>query len=213
MRTAIIGGGQYRNEISVNAARHLYNHLYDKSESLHMVTVDREGQWHNKGLLTDMHKVLPKVDNVIDLRFGKRDADEARLIKSLKLTDHLIDNYDNEYVKKLCHQLDIDHNRYFIIRKEEKNINIVLHKMWRKMHLPVRIIPNSYNNSSIITYEYGEVLKHVKYLIMKNEDIVIEEITQGVRFKVLSIRNFRNKSVYITLPHAVNNIHNKGLNV
>lgn len=208
MRIAIISGGKYKSETSHNAASHLYDKLHDRVTNLHMVRVDSNGDWKSLGLKTNMYKVLPQVDHVIDLRHDKKSVEEVKLIKMLKLLEHVTDNYENDFVKKLCYQLDINHPRYFMIRREETNIQSVMHDMWRRVHLPIRILPNSYNNTSLYTYEYNEAINHIKYLQSKGEDVVIEELQDKHILRIVSIRNLRGKNVYMTLPHILNNRKN-----
>jgi D-alanine-D-alanine ligase-like ATP-grasp enzyme len=207
-KIAILRGGKVIHKDSLASGANLILSISKSEKILPIdVMIDEEGNWFEKGVPSDAHRVLSKADYYIDTTRDHRGAHHD-LAEDLKIK-HLFKNGHLPFatrtnIKRILSQTnvrDFSHARYRVFR-DISNLKNELKDAWLVFHMPVVIRPNNVftHSKSLLTYSFSEAEKYIRE-ILKNKDEAILEGHVGGRYVSLAVvPEYRGQELYIPIP-------------
>lgn len=203
---AILRGGKEDYYKSMKSGANIILSLsrYPEEISVSDVVVDENGNWFEKGIPSDAHRVLSQADYYIDLTKDYTGS-HHNLSKKLNVKQILENDFHRVLsrvnVRRILSQLGYDTPRYFVFR-ENKNIENDLKTLWNKVHIPVIIKDgdNTKNSKSILTYSFLEAYKQIKKIVNRGGEAILEEHLEGEYISVAAIPNYRGEDLYFPTP-------------
>lgn len=212
---AVLRGGKDDYHRSMKSGANIIISLskYDDIVDVVDVVIDDKGNWFEKGIPSDTHKVFSKVDFYIDLTSSKNE-EFHKLSSKLDVRPVFSNNYSSTLnrinIKRLLNQLNIYTPRHVLIRDKQNLLNN-LKEIWSKFHTPIIIKDaNSYfNRKSLITHSFSEALKRSREILDSGSEVIVEEHLHGKYISVAAIPNYRGEDVYIPTPAEIINTDSK----
>lgn len=209
---AIIRGGKddYFRSMKNGANAILSLSRYSDLVDIIDVSIDERGNWFEKGIPSDAHKVFSKADFYIDFTNNKF-SDYHTLSKKLNVKPVFKNDYtsllNRANVKRILEQLQVSVPKYTIIR-ERNNLEHNLKAIWATFQTPVVIkeANHEFNEKSIITYSFLDAFNKVKRILNKGGEALIEEHVRGKYVSVAAIPEYRGEELYIPTPVEVLNV-------
>jgi len=214
-KIAILRGGKKIHKESLASGNQVLLSLNKYLEEVEPVDIfiDQQGNWFEKGVPSDMHRALSKVDYFLDLT---RDwhGEHHNLAEKINL-QHVFPNTfismnSRVNLRRILQQLTLGENlfsKYFLFR-DKKNLDLDLKTAWWNLHMPVVLRPNniSGNEKSILTYSFAEAKKYIQKILEQGEEVLAEDYVEGQYLSLVLIPNYRGEDFYI--PIALQILHN-----
>ena len=207
----ILRGGKIDHDKSFLNGKELILSLTKYGEDLKVVDVfiDKEGNWFERGIPSDIHKAFSKADFYIDTtHYHNKNTEYHQIAKKLfvrqifDFKNNLINQLDRLNLKKILRQINIQGPRHYVFR-DLKTFGKELKELWKIFHTPVvikEIKHHDFHQKSILTYSYLEAFKKIKEILEKDKEVLIEEYEDGRHFSVGVFPNFRKQNIYIPTP-------------
>ncbi len=208
---AILRGGKDDYHRSVRNGANIIIPLGKYQDLINVVDViiDESGNWFEKGVPSDPHKVFSRVDYYIDFTNNK-DAEYHNLSRKLYVkkifNNSIMHSLDRVNIKRILSQINIDMPKYIFIR-DSKNIENTLKNIWNKFHTPLVIKESNhhFNKKSLITYSFLDSFNKIKEIINRGGEALIEEHVHGKYISVAVIPDYRGQDIYIPTPAEIVN--------
>lgn len=208
---AVLRGGKEDFHRSMKSGANIILSLshYPEEVSVIDVLIDQDGNWFEKGIPSDTHKVFSSSDFYIDLT-KNYEGDHHKLAKRLNVRQILENDFNRVLsrvnVRRILDQLGIQTPRYIVFRTD-KNLEADLKILWNKIHTPVIIKEgdNTKNSKSILTYSFLETYKKIKEIVKKGGEAILEEHLDGMYVSLAAVPNYRGEDLYIPTP--IESIH------
>ena len=203
---AVLRGGKEDYHKSMKSGANIILSLsrYPEEVSVSDVVIDENGNWFEKGIPSDVHKVFSQADYYIDLT-KDYSGSHHNLSKRLDIKQILQNDFHRVLsrvnVRRILDQLGFETPRYVVLR-ESKNLENNLKTIWSKFHIPVVIKEgdNTKNSKSLLTYSFLEAYKKIKEIISKGGEAILEEHLEGEYISLGAIPNYRGEDLYVSTP-------------
>lgn len=212
---AVLRGGaeDYYKSMKSGANIILSLSAYPEEVSVSDVVIDENGNWFEKGIPSDIHRVFSHADYYIDLTKNYTGSHHD-LSKKLNIKQIL----DNDFyrvlsrinVRRILDQLGYETPKYVVLR-DSKNLENNLKILWSKFHMPVVIKDgdNTKKTKSLLTYSFLEAYKKIKEIINSGGDAILEEHLEGEYVSIAAIPNYRGDTLYVSIPIETLQVSNK----
>lgn len=203
---AVLRGGKEDYHKSMKSGANIILSLsrYPEEVIVTDVVIDQDGNWFEKGIPSDTHKVFSQADYYVD--FTKDfTGNHHELSKRLNIKQILENDFNRVLsrvnIRRILDQLGYDTPRYVVLR-EDKNLENNLKTIWSKFHIPVIIKEgdNTKNSKSLLTYSFLEAYKKIKEIINRGGEAILEEHLEGEYVSVAAIPNYRGEDLYVATP-------------
>ena len=203
---AVLRGGKEDYHKSMKSGANIILSLsrYPEEVSVSDVVIDENGNWFEKGIPSDSHKVFSQADYYIDLTKDYTGS-HHNLSKRLDIKQILENDFNRVLsrinVRRILDQLGYETPRYVVFR-DVKNLENNLKTIWSKFHIPVVIKEgdNTKNSKSLLTYSFLEAYKKIKEIISKGGEAFLEEHLEGEYISLGAIPNYRGEDLYVSTP-------------
>lgn len=191
MKVAILKGGKYRHQESLDSAKNIFNDIKNHA-NVDDVYIDKHNVWHHKGIKSEPHFVLAHCDYVIDTTHDKSHAKLVRDLSVKNILDHEphLHNY-----RKVLHQANIKVPSYKIFKKLE-DIQNQMYNLWREMHMPIVVKGSHRISPKLIAHSPNEIIEHASSIFQKGEDVILESFIRGRHYHIITASNIRKQNVY-----------------
>jgi len=203
---AVLRGGKEDYFKSMKSGANIILSLSHFPEEVNVVDVaiDEDGNWFERGIPSDTHKVFSEADYYIDLTKDYTGSHHD-LAKKLNVKQILENDFHRVLsrvnVRRILDQLGFETPRYVVLR-ESKNLENNLKTLWSKFHVPVVIKEgdNTKSSKSLLTYSFLEAYKKIKEIINKGGEAILEEHLEGEYISIAAIPNYRGEALYVSTP-------------
>lgn len=198
------GKGDYYKSMKSGANIILSLSHFPEEVSVVDVAIDENGNWFERGVPSDAHKVFSKADYYIDLTKDYTGTHHD-LSKRLDVKQILENDFNRVLsrvnVRRILDQLGYDTPRYVVLR-ESKNLENNLKTIWGKFHIPVVIKEgdNTKSSKSLLTYSFLEAYRKIKEILDRGGEAILEEHLEGEYISVAAIPNYRGEDLYVATP-------------
>ncbi len=203
---AVLRGGREDYHKSMKSGANVILSLSSYPEEVNVidVAIDENGNWFEKGIPSDAHKVFSQADYYVDLTKDYAGV-HHNLSKKLNIKQILENDFHRVLsrvnTRRILDQLGYETPRYVVIR-DDKNLEHNLKMVWAKFHTPVVIkeSDNTKNSKSLLTYSFLEAYKKIKEIISMGGEAILEEHLEGEYISIGAIPNYRGEDLYISIP-------------
>ena len=203
---AIIRGGSEDYHRSMKSGANIILSLSKYGEHIRVsdVVIDENGNWFERGIPSNEHKVFSESDYYIDLTKNYTGKHHT-LAKKLKVKQILENDFHRVLsrinVRRIVSQLGYDTPRFFVFR-DLKNLENDLKIIWTKIHTPVIVKESDSTRSSksILSYSFIEVYKKIHDILKRGGEAILEEHLEGQYVSMVAVPNYRGESLYISTP-------------
>lgn len=211
---AVIRGGKddysrsMRNGANIIISLSRYQDLIEVID----VVLDERGNWFERGIPSDTHKVFSKADFYIDLTSNKNE-DYHALAQRLEVKPIFKDNHistpDRVNSRRILNQIGFSVPKYILIR-DLQSLKAGLEEAWNRFQTPlvVKETKHEFNHKSTITYSFLEAFDKAKEILKEGREVLLEEHVDGRYVSVAAIPNYRGENIYIPTPAEI--INHKG---
>ncbi len=207
------GGPSSEYAVSLETGACALSHLGDQYEPLD-IFIDREGEWHLLGAKREPHKILGRVDVVLNALHGAYGEDgkvqeilwahgtpfsgSRQLGAALSLNKAL--------AKRIAQNAGIETPHYRVVRKGETGVlPSFCARLFRSFPQPSLIKPlrggSSLGVSRVRSPE--EILYALELVFDGGDSALVEEFVEGREVVCGVIENFRNERLYQLLPSEI----------
>jgi D-alanine-D-alanine ligase-like ATP-grasp enzyme len=203
---AVLRGGNIDYHRSMKSGANVLLSLlkYGDEANIIDVVVDEKGNWFEKGIPSDPHKVFSQADYYVDFT-NNFSADYHKLSKKLDVRhvfkNDMVQMLSRINIKRILNQIGFDSPRYVVFR-DDKNLENNLKEIWSKFHTPIVIKDGSHiaNQKSLLTYSFLEAYKKVKDILKNKNEAIVEEFAEGKYVSLALMPNYRGEDFYVPTP-------------
>ena len=203
---AVLRGGDNDYHHSMKSGANVLLSLlkYGDEASVIDVVIDEKGNWFEKGVPSDAHKVFSQADYYIDFTnnfFGDYHKLSKKLDVKHVFKNDMIQILSRVNIKRILNQIGFDSPRYVVFR-DDKNLENNLKEIWSKFHTPVVIKDGRHiaNHKSLLTYSFLDAYKKIKDILKNKSEAILEEYVDGKYVSLAVMPNYRGEDFYIPTP-------------
>ncbi len=208
---AILRGGKDDYSRSMRNGANIIISLSRYQDLLEVIDVvlDEKGDWFERGVPSDAHKVFSKSDFYIDLTSNKN-ADYHDLAQKLDVKPVFRDNHistpNRVNSRRILNQIGVSVPKFILIR-DLQSLKPGLEEAWNRFQTPlvVKEVSHEFNRKSIITYSFLEAFDKAKNILKNGREVLLEEHVDGRYISVAAIPNYRGENIYIPTPAEIFN--------
>ncbi|MDQ1282039.1 MAG: ATP-grasp protein [Patescibacteria group bacterium] len=203
---AVLRGGKEDYHKSMKSGANIILSLFSFPEEISVidVAIDEDGNWFERGIPSDTHKVFSQADYYIDLT-KDYNGSHHNLSKKLNIKQILENDFHRVLsrvnVRRILDQLGYETPKYVVLR-DSKNLENNLKILWSKFHMPVVIKEgdNTKKSKSLLTYSFLEAYKKIKEIVNSGGEAILEEHLEGEYISIAAIPNYRGEALYFSIP-------------
>ncbi len=203
---AVLRGGKEDYYRSMKSGANIILSLSRYPEEVNVidVAIDENGNWFEKGIPSDAHRVFSQADYYVDLTKDYAGT-HHNLSKKLNIKQILENDFQRILsrvnVRRILDQLGFETPKYVVFR-EDKNLENDLKTLWGKFHIPVVIKEgdNTNKSKSLLTYSFIEAYKKIKEILSRGGEAIVEEHLEGEYVSIAAIPNYRGEDLYVSTP-------------
>ncbi len=203
------GGPSHKHEISLRSGHAVLNALPREKYTVRDIFIDREGTWHERGLITSPAVVLPSIDVAVIALHGiyGEDGEVQKVLERYGIPYAGSDSFASfvsihkVLAKEKARSLGFLVPRYTFIETEE-GVDPIIHEVIRTYPQPVVVKSPRWGSSVGTTLPAGYLPVHQAVTGLFNEGAggaLIEEYIRGTHASVSVVENIRGEYLY-TLP-------------
>ncbi|MEI6352873.1 MAG: hypothetical protein WCO35_02985 [Candidatus Nomurabacteria bacterium] len=212
---AILRGGKHDYHRSMKSGANVMLSLskYPEETNVIDVVIDEKGNWFEKGIPSDVHRVFSKADYYVDFTHDVK-GDHHNLGSKLDVKQVFKNDFVNILsrvnIKRILNQIGLNTSRYVVFR-DDKNLENSLKEIWGKFQTPIIVKDGKHiaNKKSLLTYSFLDTYKRIKEILKSGSEAILEEHVDGKYISLSVIPNYRGEDLYIPTPIETINAENK----
>lgn len=213
-RVAVLRGGPSSEyDVSLQTGAAVLAHLPPEYHALD-VFIDRAGNWHLHGKKEDPHKILGKVDVVLNALHGEygEDGQVQHLLETHRIpfsgSGRLASAFamQKQLAKQMLAKEGIKTPYFKVLRREAApNLDVLAAELYRSFPQPSVVKPVGKGSSlGVSVARVPEELAYALELAFQNSDsVLVEEYVAGAEAVCTVIEGFRGQKQYTLLPVEV----------
>lgn len=205
-KIAILRGGTYKRELSLEEGEVLLMSLSQIGYEPLDILIDEDGSWVHKGMPTDAHAVFTTADAYVDVTYSKKE-EYHNLAKRMQIPNLLHDHdmpheYDQETLYRLLRQKGIAVPETSCVRSHKDVDEQHLYELWRSMHTPllVRSLTRGTKEPSKLVRSLIDLKDVVRSFFEKKQDVHVMTYKETPVYSIAVLPSYRGEAWYTPFP-------------
>jgi D-alanine-D-alanine ligase len=204
------GGPSGEYDVSLKSGAHVLKNLSDDRYVPHDIFIDREGQWHYRGLPTTPDKILGQIDVVFNALHGEygEDGTVQKVLERFAVPFTGSDAFSSAIgmnkilTKGELQELGIRMPQHLTLELSDENLEDKIYDIFRIFPQPSVIKPAAAGSSIgvVIARSFEEFVEAISQAFAYSPRIIIEEYIRGREATCGVLDRFRGDDHYTLLP-------------
>jgi len=216
IKVAVLRGGPSNEyEVSLKTGQAVLKSLPERFQAIDIL-IDREGNWHREGFVTEPQKILQSVDVVFNALHGEYGEDGR--------VQRLLDDCGVPYTgsgawasalgmnkalaKEHFRQKGLKTPAYILVDKKKETVAEIEKKVFAKMSLPFIVKPADKGSSVglFLVKDWRDLKKALESVFSFSEKALIEEFIKGKEATCAVVEGLRGQAHYSLLPIEIRKV-------